>query len=163
MWKDEDLSLCTTTCNDETDTPRFRKLLRSIPGFNQQMQLRNLNESPWSQPQRKPQTKWIKTTASLRCIVPRLRPAPPTPAPGFAAHVFILCPVACPMFMLSTPGEELGFSFGLWRILADLGRSGIDNYKGTRSQLLPLILDLFAAVHRTTRCSCANLVAKSGF
>ena len=64
---------------------------------------------------------------------------------------------------LSTPGEELGFSFGLWRILADLGRSGIDNYKGTRSQLLPLILDLFAAVHRTTRCSCANLVAKSGF
>lgn len=115
MRKDEDLSLCTTTCNDETDTPRFRKLLRSIPGFNQQMQLRNLNESPWSQPQRKPQTKWIKTTASLRCIVPRLPPAPPTPAPGFAAHVFILCPVACPMFMLSTPGEELGFSFGIWR------------------------------------------------
>ena len=95
--------------------PRFRKLLRSIPGFNQQMQLRNLNESPWSQPQRKPQTKWIKTTASLRCIVPRLRPAPPTPAPSSAAHVFILCPVACPVFMLSTPGEELGFSFGIWR------------------------------------------------
>ena len=57
--------------------------------------------------------KIIKTTAALRCIVPpsagssyRLRTMTPSVwAQGSAAHVF----------MLSTSGDELGHSFGIWR------------------------------------------------
>lgn len=115
MRKDEDLSLCTTRCNDETDTTKCLASLSKATPFNPGIQSTKATTK----------SKWISLIAATKKTpnkmnqsygVPTMyRPAPSAsssyPSPRLCStRVYIM-----PVFMLSTPGEELGFSFGIWR------------------------------------------------
>ena len=110
--KEEDL--CTTTSNDETDRTKCLASLSKSTPFNPGVQstkptAKSKLISLIAATRKSPNKMHRNYTASLRCIVP------PSASSSYRYDPSLRLCSAAHVFMLSAPGEELGFCFGIWR------------------------------------------------